>query len=344
MTYDGKTWSAPLQADSHGAEIASLSCASADLCVAVDNQNYAFVFAPTTTTITSTTPQPSVGQAVKVGVEVSSGVSTRTPTGSVEVTDGFRTCTAASLAGSGGVATASCSITEDAPGSYPLVAIYEPNGSFGGSTSTSSPLSVGQETSATSLALSAGRVVYGHEQVPAVTVTVDPEYSGLTPTGTVTVKAGSTSVCSVALSSGTASCTLAARELTAGRYRLVAAYAGNADLRGSTSAGSTLSVTKQSAPTTIELSARRITYGDEQAERVSVTVSPEFPGSIATGKVAVRKSTTTLCVINLAKGKGSCKLPSSKLKAGTYRLFAAYLGSANFARTTSANKALTVVS
>jgi hypothetical protein len=59
--------------------------------------------------------------------------------------------------------------------------------------------------------------------------------------------------------------------------------------------------------------------------------------------VTVKQSTTTLCVITLKSGKGSCTFPAKKLPAGAYSLVATYSGSANFKGSTSAKETLTVV-
>jgi hypothetical protein len=48
----------------------------------------------------------------------------------------------------------------------------------------------------------------------------------------------------IKLSSGKGSCTLSAKRLKAGTYRLVATYSGNKNFKGSTSAKETLTVAK----------------------------------------------------------------------------------------------------
>jgi hypothetical protein len=98
-----------------------------------------------------------------------------------------------------------------------------------------------------------------------------------------------------------------------------------------------------STRTVLKLSATRVIYGHEQAEHPSVTVSSSHPGLAPTGTVTIKESATTLCVIRLQSGKGSCKLSPKRLKAGTYRLVATYGGSTNFKGSTSAKETLTVV-
>jgi hypothetical protein len=94
--------------------------------------------------------------------------------------------------------------------------------------------------------------------------------------------------------------------------------------------------------TVLALSATKVTYGDEQVEQLSVTVSPQSSGSMPTGTVTVNESTMTLCTIELSSGKGSCKLSAKKLNAGTYEVLATYAGSANFYGSASAKETFTV--
>jgi hypothetical protein len=94
----------------------------------------------------------------------------------------------------------------------------------------------------TSLSLSAATVKYGHEQTEKLSVKVTPADAG-PATGTITIAAGKTILCKVKLSSGKASCTLAAKKLGTGTYHLTASYAGAAYFAKSASASKTLKVT-----------------------------------------------------------------------------------------------------
>jgi hypothetical protein len=93
------------------------------------------------------------------------------------------------------------------------------------------------------LRLSAARVTYGHEQSERLTVTVAPQRTG-TPAGTVTVKAGKTTVCVITLKAGRGGCTLAPKKLRVGAYHLVAAYGGNLYYLGSASVQHSLTVAR----------------------------------------------------------------------------------------------------
>jgi Bacterial Ig-like domain (group 3) len=93
--------------------------------------------------------------------------------------------------------------------------------------------------------------------------------------------------------------------------------------------------------TSLALSAAKVTYGHEGAERLSVTVTSQYgtPG----GKVTVKTGTTTVCTITLASGKGRCTLTASQLRPGTHTLVAAYPGNSDFTSSASSRKTLTVV-
>ena len=185
-------------------------------------------------------------------------------------------------------------------------------------------------------------MTYGDEQVATISVSVTPQYPGPAPTGSVTLKASSTTLCSASLSLGEVKCTLLARQLNAGTYHLTASYEGSADFYGSISGAVPLVVAKQSARTTFKLSSGKVAFGHEQSETFSVTVTPAFPGATPSGKVAVKRGSVTLCTINLSKAKGSCRLTRDKLVAGNYRLSAAYGGNTDFAAATSTKRSLTV--
>ena len=84
-----------------------------------------------------------------------------------------------------------------------------------------------------------------------------------------------------------------------------------------------------------------MTFGHEQAERLSVTVAPQYSGTPG-GKVTVKTGRTTVCTITLASGKGHCTLTARQLRRGTYPLIASYPGSSNFTGSASARKTLVV--
>jgi hypothetical protein len=83
--------------------------------------------------------------------------------------------------------------------------------------------------------------------------------------------------------------------LHAGSCVIDANQAGDADYLAATQVHQTIAVGKATTRTALKLSAMKVTYGDEQAEHLSVTVSPQYSGSKPSGPVKVKQSTMTLC-------------------------------------------------
>jgi hypothetical protein len=194
---------------------------------------------------------------------------------------------------------------------------------------------------ATVLALTASRVVYGDEQTVQAAVAVSA--AGGIAAGRVTVRSGSVTACTITLRSSTGTCALPATRFAAGKLRLVAAYGGGIGLAKSVSAAKTLTVVRAATTTRLRLSAATVTYGDEQAERLTVTVIPRYAGT-ATGTVTVKTGSTTVCVIRLKSSRtASCRLAAKELAPGTYDLVARYPGGADFTASASGKAALKVV-
>jgi hypothetical protein len=200
---------------------------------------------------------------------------------------------------------------------------------------TAAPIST-----STALALSTATVTYGDEQAVKLSATVTA--SSGTPAGTVSVKSGSATVCTMTLSGGKGSCTPGSTTMGTGTQHLVAVYNPSSGFASSTSAAKTVTVGKASTKSALKLSAGTITYGKEQSEHLSVTISPRYSGT-PTGKVTVKKGSSTVCTITLKGGKGSCTLSSKQFGAGTYTLVAAYQGSGDYNASTSGKETLKVV-
>jgi hypothetical protein len=93
--------------------------------------------------------------------------------------------------------------------------------------------------------------------------------------------------------------------------------------------------------TGLTASRATLTYGNENAEHVTVAVnSPE--GGTPTGTVAVTAGPHPLCTITLAGGAGTCTLRSGSLPPGRYQLTASYSGDASYLASQSPATAITV--
>jgi Bacterial Ig-like domain (group 3) len=193
---------------------------------------------------------------------------------------------------------------------------------------------------ATTMARSAVSVVYGREQAERVSVNVDDVF-GSAPTGTVTIKAGKHVACTITLKARNGSCTVPSTRFGPGTIGVTAFYNGGISFQASHSAAQTFTVLKATTKTRLALSTSSVTYGHEQAERLSVAVTPQFAGTPA-GTVSVKSGTRTICTFVLRSGKGSCALTAKQLRPGTYRLTASYPGKGGFTGSTSASRTLRV--
>ena len=166
----------------------------------------------------------------------------------------------------------------------------------------------------TSLSLTSP-VTYEAEASAEFTVTVSATRA--TPTGTVAVNEGTTTLCTITLSSGTGRCSLTAAQLPAGHHTVVAVYSSaSTNFSGSSSAAKTLTVKAASTTTALSLTTP-VTYGAEASADFTVTVSAA--GATPTGTVALREGTTTVCIITLSSGTGECSLTAAQLPAWELR-------------------------
>ncbi len=277
--------------------------------------------AGTTTTITADTPDPSVvGEGIPVTFTVTS--SGGTPTGTVTVSDGAANCV-------GTVAAGSCTLTPTTAGAKTVTATYAGDGNFAASTSTGVPHTVNAAgTTTTITADTPDPSTVGQSYTVSYGVAVTVPGSG-TPTGTVTVSDGSVS-CVGTVTAG--SCVLTST--TAGAKTLTAAYAGDANFTGSTSA--VVAHTVNAAATTTTITADTPDPSGV-GEAVTVTFTVTSIGGTPTGNVTVSDGTVS-CVATVAAG--SCSLTPTTVGAKT--LTATYAGDANFSGSMSAGVPHTV--
>jgi Bacterial Ig-like domain (group 3) len=235
------------------AQVDAVSCATAEYCAAggyytdksgakqafLVNETPAVAATATTASLSAASVSYGREQAERVSVAVTARHGT--PAGSVAVKSGRVTVCVARLAGGNG----SCTVpaTESGAGRVTLTATYGGAAGFASSTSSARTFTVTRASSTTSLTVSASRLTYGHEQAGHLTVRVTPRYRG-TPTGTVTIKADGTLICTITLASGRGSCALTAKQLRAGAYTLIASYGADRNFTASASGKTTLTVLK----------------------------------------------------------------------------------------------------
>lgn len=203
--------------------------------------------ATSSVSIVSYTPSPVAGESLQVAVRVSGAFTAPevpAPSGAVTVSIGKRTCTAP-ISGTGGIATGSCAIAVGSAGQSVLLASYPGDSNWHPSTtSTGIDVKVGRASSTTSLGLSKASITFGSEGGERLSVKVLPQYPGVSPTGSVTIKTASGTLCKAKLSSGKASCKLSSKQLPKGTYKVTATYGGNKNLKSSKSSTTSLTVVK----------------------------------------------------------------------------------------------------
>ncbi len=127
---------------------------------------------------------------------------------------------------------------------YAVTAVWQ---DWTSAATASSPVEVGPAATATALTLSSGTVAYGDEDALIATVAVASAVGG-TPSGTVTVTAGGTGLCTVALPAATCSPTAADLVASDTAYPVTAVYGGDPGHAGSTSDSQGLTVTTDPDP------------------------------------------------------------------------------------------------
>jgi hypothetical protein len=184
------------------------------------------VFGVTTTIVSSANPAV-FGQTVTLTATVSTKApGAGTPTGDVTFMDGSTDLGTVSLsAGSATLTTSGLAV-----GNHPIVAVYDDDLDFLGSTSRVINQRVNPDGTTTGLVSSANPSVYGHTLVFNATVTADAPGAGM-PSGDVTFYDGATVLGTVPLVSGTAS--FSTSSLPVGTDRIRAVYAGNLDFKTS---------------------------------------------------------------------------------------------------------------
>jgi Bacterial Ig-like domain (group 3) len=235
------------------AEVNGLSCATSGSCGLVGDyftmtgSQQPFVVsgsvgAPTATTMALSTVSVVYGheQAERVSVNVHD-VFGSVPTGTVTIKAGKHVACTITLKARKG----SCTVpsTKFGPGTIGVTAFYGGGISFQKSHSQAQTFTVRKATTKTRLALSTSSVTLGRERAERLVVAVAPQFGG-TPAGTVRLKSGTRTICTIVLRSGKGSCTLTAKELKPGTYRLIASYPGKGGFTGSASAPRTLRVAR----------------------------------------------------------------------------------------------------
>ena len=278
--------------------------------------------------ITADLPDPSeIGTAFTAAASVTGvyGNAPTAPGGTITIGNGVDSCSAV-------LPETSCSLVLNSAGAQVLTASYSGDANFAPASSPGEPHEVVDNRTTILTDLSTPTVTGEALAVAFRVVPVQPDYP-FTPTGTVTISAGSGVICTAALPADT--CVLVFP--TAGTYTLTAYYSGDAHFTPSVSAGIPHEVRPAETSTTILSALPNPALIDEVVTvRFEVNVVP--PGSTAngatpiTGLVIVSDGAGTTCTAALPAA--SCDLVFHS--AGIRSLTAAYQGDDNFNASTSA--------
>jgi YVTN family beta-propeller protein len=202
---------------------------------------------------------------------------------------------------------------------------------LGGTTGTS-----GTAPTTTTISSSATSSVFG-QQVSFSIVVSPSSASSLTPSGSVTISDGSTTLGAASLSSGTAVFNTAL--LSAGNHRITAAYEGDSNFSASTSGALVQAVNQGTTVDSVSASPNPSIQG--QPVVLTATVNPVAPAAgTPSGTVAFLDGATSIGTATLSGGQTT--LTISSLSAGSHSITCAYQGDVNFVGSNSAALSLSI--
>jgi hypothetical protein len=188
----------------------------------------------------------------------------------------------------------------------------------------------------TSLSLNVSTRTFGDEDDVIYTVNVGTN-SG-TPTGSVSIMSGLTTLCTITLHDGRGSCTADFTTMPAGLQSITASYSGDSSHNGSTSSSSSLFITKDSTHTTVSESASNVAVGSEGSVLFTAKVTSNNGEAIPSGEgVTIHVGSASCNATTNGSGSASCSIGNSALGGGSYSVSASYAGDSNINGSTSSN-------
>lgn len=308
---------------------ASPSYAVADVVVDTTAHTWKVVYGTTSSSsVAATVPATApVGVAFDVPATVTAGGTT--PTGKVTLKEGSTVLDSKPLVSGG--ATLTVGATALATGSHNLTVIYSGSGELAPSTTAAQTVNVVKPASTTTATVPASKHVGEAFTVPA-TVTG----AGSTPTGTVTLKEGSTVIDTQTLASGAATLNVSGSALAGGSHSLTVVYGGSDLFEGSSSVAASVTITRDSSSVDANVPTSAfagVTFN------VPTTVSAT--GTTPTGTVTLKEGTTVLDTKELSGGAATLVAPAT-LAAGSHDLTVSYGGSTTLEPSDAAAQAVTV--
>lgn len=283
---------------------ASATSAAQSVVVSKSNNPLTLSVAPTS---------PALGQAVTLTAQYGNAAAT----GTVTFKNGTTTLGSATLSGG----TASFSTTALPIGTHSITAEYAGDASNASAVSPAQSLTVGKTTKTLTLAVSPATQELGKP----LTFTV--QFGSTTAVGTVTYKAGTTTLGTSQLANGASTFSFAG--LTAGSHSITAEYGGDTTHLPATSAAVAATVTAPTVGVTLQASAGNIKYGD------SVTLTAAVAGLNPTGTVTFINANYGTPYGSATVNGGLATFTASGMAPGGHYITATYSGDSNNASRSS---------
>jgi hypothetical protein len=277
----------------------------------------------TNTVVTSSLNPSTYGGSVTLHATVKS-TKTGTPTGTATFQDGTTVLGTATLSSG----SANFTIATLSAGVHSITALYSGDANFVPSVSPVFVQTVNK--TATTAQLTSAPNPSQLNQTIVLSATVGSA-TGAIPTGKVSFKEGTSTIGTVALTSGTAS--LSVSNLSVRQHSIVAVYAGSPNFSGSTSAPVTQTVTRASTTTTLASTPNPSTAGT--AVTFTATVLGAYGGN-PTANLTLKDGTTVLGTAAVSATTHQVSFVISTLAVGTHNITATFVGGPNFAPSSSA--------
>ncbi|HET9804391.1 MAG TPA: Ig-like domain repeat protein, partial [Candidatus Acidoferrum sp.] len=284
--------------------------------------------ASTTTTMGAAANPAGYGQNVTLTATVQPPSGTPA-SGTVNFLDGGTLLGTATIANN----TAQLSVSSLSVGTHTLTAAYSGDGNLSGSTSTPVAETINKASTSTTVTASPNPAVFN---LPVSFVIAIAPAAGGTPSGTVTLLDGTSTLATATLvNGGPAHITFSG--LAPGTHSITAVYSGDASFAGSTSAAVAETINQASSTTAVSSGLNPSTFG----QAVTLTANVQAPQGITpSGTVTFLDGTTALGTANLASG--SAQLAVAGLTAGAHNITATYSGSTYLTGSTSSTLAQNV--
>jgi hypothetical protein len=207
------------------------------------------------------------------------------------------------------------------PGAHVIVASYQGDSNFIGSSSPTYTENIVQAPTSISVAASPNPITLG--QSTTLTATIQPGV-GNTATGAVIFADNMTPLGSASVSNNSASLTVSS--LKVGTHAITAQYTGDTNFSGSASTAIPETVNQGSVTVTLTSGVNPSVYG--QALTLNATVQPIGSAVAPTGTVTFQDGITVLGVAPMANG--AAQFTISSLLTGTHAIIAKYSGDSNY--------------